>query len=509
MGNKYVSPYGNNANAGTDSSPTGAWLTVEYGVDTMSDGDVLYIAPGIWRDVITIGVTASVETIIKGDPLNTQRFTDASGNLLDSGPVIITNLLTNDVSNSTNTVVVDTNSKSNLTFENLWIEAMAGGTAYGLAIGSSSTNIKIKNCYLFCITAPAIYITIAAATNANIIIENSILYSGSLNTIAYIMTKHSSDYDCGCIVKNCCILAPGGYGINISTTATNTNFGGGITVQNCTIISKDGGLRSSTVYNAAITYKINICNSMLLGGVGIVQSAGAEGDAVIESYNLIACPVARTTVAIGSGSVAYSSNAISRSVRLDMGQSLLFGFSPMMFLAPYSTSRTIGFGNNTTPAPLLLDLLNRIKPSGNGPIINTYNLGVGSLEYHDYGTKDTSTYDAASASLKLMGPGDHKLKVAVNNVATTLSIKTKYDPTTYSGVNYPQVMISGYNNLGINTQVVTATTAASGAWETLTFSSFTPSGKGWVDLYLINRTANLGTGINCTGICWFDTLNSS
>src|SRR5512139_3749327 len=63
----------------------GSFKTLECAVDNILDGDVLYVAPGIYRDCVTIGVTPTVETIIRGDPMNTQEFKTAAGVLVEQG----------------------------------------------------------------------------------------------------------------------------------------------------------------------------------------------------------------------------------------------------------------------------------------------------------------------------------------------------------------------------------------------------------------------------------------
>jgi hypothetical protein len=90
MATYYVKPAaqgGNNSVAGT--SPSTAWATVAYALSSssgFSSGDTLYIAPGVYTDVISITMAnPTVETNIIGDPTCIQfgGFT--------AGPVIITN----------------------------------------------------------------------------------------------------------------------------------------------------------------------------------------------------------------------------------------------------------------------------------------------------------------------------------------------------------------------------------------------------------------------------------
>jgi hypothetical protein len=61
------------------------------------------------------------------------------------------------------------------------------------------------------------------------------------------------------------------------------------------------------------------------------------------------------------------------------------------------------------------------------------------------------------------------------------------------------LLING-GQIGVSDQTVTATSASGSGYETLTFSSFTPSAAGIVTIRLVNRTTN------GSGIAAFDTF---
>lgn len=511
MGNKYVSLVGNDANNGLGpnaaDSTNKPWGTLEYAVDNMSDGDVLHVAPGIWRDVITIGVTPTVETIIRGDPLNLVGFKDGSGNLLTPGPVIVTNLLTDDVSAANNTApVIDCNGKNYLTFENLWIESYSQQSC--LLVPATSTNVTVRHCFIIThIGASAISVTVAADTTASHLIERCIVVSNSGNCIAVTLTKtNTADYDSGTTIRNCTIIAGSNYACLISTTATATYFGGGVALQNCSIFSGAAGLRTGAGFNAAITHKLSIKNCWIEAISCIAQPSGVAGDVCIEDFNFLVGTTPRTNVNAGSNTIAYATNSFNRSIRHDFGQSQLWGFLAKSFMAPWSTSRTIGFGNDSTPTALTVDIWNRPRPSGSGVAAASVLNSVGAHELHEYGTKDTAVKDASDASLKLVGPGDHEFIIPVGAAATLISIKVRYDTATYDPTNKPRAILfdsEGFAAISGNIETLTASVSAADAWETLTFTTFTPTRKGVVRLRLVNR----GTGAD--DVCWFDTMTIS
>ena len=89
----YVRPDGSNTNAGTGPAANQAWATVAFALGAASGtnpglvgGDTVYIAPGTYRNTVTIGYTTPTSMItVQGDPSCSQF----SG--LTAGPVRITN----------------------------------------------------------------------------------------------------------------------------------------------------------------------------------------------------------------------------------------------------------------------------------------------------------------------------------------------------------------------------------------------------------------------------------
>lgn len=89
----YVRTDGSDSNTGTGTQTTQAWktLTKALGASGISGGDTLYVAPGVYRETVTLGFASSASTTyIYGDPLST-KFSGVT-----AGPVRITAYLTTD-----------------------------------------------------------------------------------------------------------------------------------------------------------------------------------------------------------------------------------------------------------------------------------------------------------------------------------------------------------------------------------------------------------------------------
>jgi hypothetical protein len=122
---------------------------------------------------------------------------------------------------------------------------------------------------------------------------------------------------------------------------------------------------------------------------------------------------------------------------------------------------------------------------------------VGYLERHDSAAKETGTVDAGAGAV-ITGPGDQDLLIPVDAASTTISVKARYD-TNHAATNKPQAQLIASPELGFAGQTLTMV-AAVDTWETLTFTAFTPTVKGWVRLRLISRSA---AG---NGKAFFDTV---
>ena len=85
MATYYIRTDGSDTNSGTASGSGSAWKTIGKALSTGSSvvgGDTVYIAPGTYREAVTVGINPSSNVNITGDPKSTQF----SG--IAQGPVI-------------------------------------------------------------------------------------------------------------------------------------------------------------------------------------------------------------------------------------------------------------------------------------------------------------------------------------------------------------------------------------------------------------------------------------
>lgn len=464
----YVRKTGSDGAAGT--SPATAWATIgkALGASGIASGDTVYIGAGTYREAITVNMTsATAETRVVGDVDGAQTG--------DAGQVIVTAYTTNDTTTPAASPTIDLNGRDYLTFENLVI--VGGSSANGsclAAVTAQSTNITIRQCALMsAYNGAVIYYFSSTASAPTWVIERCVLWGMIYGIRIGLQTSASADYDANFIIRNCFICAGiGGSAILIESGGANSFKGGGVDVLNCTVIGGSHGVRTNGDLSTSIP--CTVYNSIIHAGNDTALRSSASSQ-ITENYNYLLAVAPRTNVSSGANSQTNPTYA----PLVEIGQSLLMGMNARPFGMPMAGSPLLGFGNTGGPT---VDGLNRPRPAGGGSTAN----GIGYLERHDTGAKETTTVRTGSTALVIVGPGDHEFAIPVDATATTVSVYARYD-STHAATNKPQAMILNGTECGVATATATMTAAAD-TWEQLSFS-FTPTATGIVTLRLISRAA--------------------
>ena len=485
----YVRKSGNDSNAGT--SPAAAWLTIgkALGASGISSGDTVYIGPGVYREKATVAMTSAVaETFVIGDV--TGAYTGDT-----PGEVRITNYLTNDSTASTQQSLIDLNGRDYLTFRNITFAKTTNTATQIYSIDATtevSTNIKIQDCtfYMWDATGDGGNKGITVHFESDDVLHWEItrcIFFNVISSIAIdlIATDATvSDWDVDFVISNCLFMvmtnAPAVY------MAGSTNVKpGGLIVKNCTHIGDTGLFETS---NTSTTFPCYAYNNLIISGwTAYVFNAGVSGQ-IVENYNYIMASIPRNNVSTGANSISDGSFA----PLLSMGQELQWGQRPRPYMTPVPGSPLLGFGNHAS-APTT-DAANRPRPAGGQSTLNA----VGAYELHDTGTEETTVYDSAPSSMKIVGPGDHEFLIPVNPIATNITIMVRYD-TNHAATNKPQVQLLANSSIGVSAETLTMTDGVD-TWERLEFTTFVPTDYGVVTLRCLSRSA---AG---SGIAWFDSI---
>jgi hypothetical protein len=243
--------------------------------------------------------------------------------------------------------------------------------------------------------------------------------------------------------------------------------------------------------------KIQIKGCILIGYYGI--SGGTNNTLWDNSYNVFSASTERSGAGIPTG----TGESINYMPLMEFGQSDLWFRSSKPFGMPTRNSPLLSFRDDLAAGTGGTDILGRMRPSGSGYWGAAFVTNAcGPMEFHDIGTRTSvsTNVDDGTYSIKMTGPGDHQIALPVPASATTVTVRVKWD-STYAGTKPQVVRVAQPELISADAGETKTATGAANAWETLTFTAFTPTRKGVVYLRLVsNDTAGNGN-------VWFDRLS--
>ena len=423
MATYYVRNDGNNANSGTGPSTSNAWQTIAYAFAnmTLTTGvNYLYIAPGVYRESVTLTVTptASNTLIITGDPTASQF------NGLSAGQVRVTGATT-DNGSSPAAIRINTNGKPYVTLQDLVVE---GGTGSGFPIVQISGTDSIVN-RLVCFgrytsgtAAECIKVLAPNTTANNVTIQNCIVLTNGVGITCTTPTVTSGVS--GIVVQNSRIfcgnaaISVGVYIVPQSGTTMSS-----VRVTNCFIHGANLGVYcergNTTNVHTIQNCIISCCN------FGINAFAA---NTTTQSNNIIYAGTELTNVAT-SGTTIYSD-----FLGVDLGQTLLQSFGN---LAPYGTlpgSRNTAFGTS----------LNAPSTDAYGVAWTGLTPDVGAVTYRSLSAVGSYLPTERNASTITIAPGSTSQSIELylgttGLTASTSGLSARYNRTRTASVSIPLV----------------------------------------------------------------------
>ena len=272
MATAYVSPTGSAAYPGTVGAPT----SLTTALSSAGAGDIVYLAPGVYRGTFTLGVSGSAGNTIQfiGDPTASQAIGGIS-----AGVVRVTNFLS-DTANPSIALLLTASSRSYFSFANIYFENFNNSAGY-LGSLATCTNWSFEKCTFVTIRSRGFIITTTAnvALNASFtkcsfkVVNNG--YSIDLNC-----PNHSGNYSLNFTITDC--ISNGSLVRLYNSGVTTNSNAGGITVFNSTSF---GGF-CVELYQSNTTHPSYVYNCVLENAQANVLLSGTSG-AVIENYNIL------------------------------------------------------------------------------------------------------------------------------------------------------------------------------------------------------------------------------
>jgi hypothetical protein len=331
MATYYVRPDGLDTNTGlapTSAAGTGAWRTVNKALSVAAGGDTVWISAGTYRENVTTSLAVQSSVInIKGDPSLTQV---AWGSGLASGPVRITNFLTNDTTASSG-VTLSLTDKRYYTFDSLRFEGTFSLvrcrdiTFYRCAwIGNGTESIITTTLQS---QAYADFIDFYRCSLVNMPITNTSMYQAT--------NKTHYNYFRSCLIQVCNNASRNNSWFN-SNSSDKIAYGTGIFL-NCTFIS--GFSTPSYITNNAAWGQIQVNNCLFLT------------TATANTFYNFATGIDRVNFCYGY-SLSQSGLVVSNSTTIiynstDVGDNTLTGLSNYYLFAPHADAIYLNAGTTS------------------------------------------------------------------------------------------------------------------------------------------------------------------
>lgn len=475
---------GNDSNAGAITTP---WKTIGKAIGASgaigTGGDTVYVAPGTYREIISLGITPTVMTNVIGDFALAHASSPTSGQYgfgVRPGEIILSAWTTNDTTAPSASSLLSLNSKPFHTFQNIVFLGGTGVTIDGQS-QTASHDLTFNDCTFY---------NIGNNDAVNMWATSGIILHWHFNRcIFFVSGNGTAHYSARCVQNQTpgagdqditfynCLSINNFNSAHIEIYGTGSAAGG--QVVNCTFIGGGDAVYSNNVWSTSTPIAVRNC--LIMTGSGLHSATSGQ---LVEDYNVIWSQTPRTNVSTGTHSQTGTYQAL-----LELGQALKRGALTLRpFGEPVVSSPLLGFGTDGT-YNTSVDGLNRPRPAGGGATTNA----VGAFERGSTGILQTTTvHTGGGSAVQIAGPGYHDFYANVDAAAVTVTVWARYDTASQQ----PTATIKAEPELGLASDTsMTWSDPGTNAWAQFT-ATITPTAAGVITI----RVASA----NNTGNAFFD-----
>jgi hypothetical protein len=453
---RYCGLGGSNANSGL------TWALRKLTLNGVEDtpvvaGDIVYVGPGVYRELLTVDVSGS-----SGNPIT--YIGDVTGEHTDGvGGIVRITGSDNDQTATRANCIIGT-SRNYRTFRGFTMDVTTANT---LNLVTSCSNWITEDCH-FSSGGGANTVSVAGTGTGNTFRRCIFI---AANTLSILFTHSAVVDNAGHLVENCLFISPN-QGVSSSRV-------GGITVRNCTFVGGVQAVRVSTALSVGQTVTVNNC--IIVGTSAAALQAitlPATNPEITENYNsFFGNTTSRNNVNIGA-----NSNNFPPLFAMPM---LLEGYRfpwEALGLSQWSQMRRVaGTGMSTD------DVYGILRPTVEAK------RSWGAIQFH-YLLQESSIVRTGIGSLRIATADVHQMFVPTTAVPTTFSCYVQWG-VDYAGTK-PQMIVK---QPGRADTTITATGDGT-TWELLT-TTLTPT---VVPSYCVVEFKSNSTALSGNQLVFFD-----